>query len=57
MGGKGGSPDILAEYLNDSGFEVIEKDEIYYVPNEDEKLAAYKLGQDLVAAAKKLDLE
>ena len=31
--------------------------DIYYVPNEDEKLAAYKLGQDLVAAAKKLDLE
>ena len=37
--------------------QLIEKDEIYYVPNEDEKLAAYKLGQDLVAAAKKLDLE
>ena len=56
MGGKGGSPNIIAEYLTDSGFDVIDTDEIMYVPTEEEKLEAYDLGVKLVKEAKKLEL-
>lgn len=57
MGGKGGSPNIIAEYLNDSGFDVINTDEIKYVPTEEEKIEAFELGRQLVKAAKELKIE
>ena len=56
MCGKGGSPNIIAEYLTESGFDVIDTDEIMYVPTEEEKLEAYDLGVKLVKEAKKLEL-
>ncbi|MDR2967776.1 MAG: FprA family A-type flavoprotein [Methanobacteriaceae archaeon] len=54
MGGKGGSPEILAKDLNDCGFDVIDSCEIYYIPNEEEEEQCFKLGQKLVEEAKKL---
>jgi flavorubredoxin len=54
MGGKGGAVEKLAKELNESGFRVIGEDEVYYVPNEEEKIDAFELGRKLVEEAKKL---
>jgi len=54
MGGKGGACEILANDLNDYGFDVIDQSELYYVPNEEENEECFKLGQKLVEEAKKL---
>ncbi|OWT32434.1 MBL fold metallo-hydrolase [Methanobrevibacter sp. 87.7] len=56
MGGKGGTVEFLKDELNNCGFNVIDTDEIYYIPTEDEKLDSYELGRKLVQEAKKLDL-
>jgi len=54
MGGKGGATEIIAKELNDCGFDVIDTTEVYYVPDEEEKVSCFKLGQKLVEEAKKL---
>ena len=54
MGGKGGSPELLANDLNDCGFDVVDSCEIFYVPDEEENEQCFKLGQKLVEEAKKL---
>ncbi|KZX15906.1 nitric oxide reductase [Methanobrevibacter cuticularis] len=54
MGGKGGAPEKLANSLNESGFKVIDESEIYYLPDEKEKVNCFELGQKLVQEAKKL---
>lgn len=56
MGGRGGAPEFIANELNETGFEVIEQQEIYYVPDEENDNDSFKLGQKLVEAAKKLDI-
>lgn len=37
MGRKGGTVDILAKELNESGFDVIDTFEVYHVPDEEKK--------------------
>jgi len=54
MGGKGGATEIIAKELNEFGFDVIDNCEVYYVPDEEEKVSCFKLGQKLVEEAKKL---
>lgn len=54
MGGKGGGPESLAKDLGESGFDVIDTCEVYYVPDEEESEACFKLGQKLVEEAKKI---
>jgi flavorubredoxin len=54
MGGKGGSPKILADLLNDSGFKVINQNEVLYVPNDEEQEKSFELGKKLAQEAKKL---
>lgn len=54
MGGKGGVPEMLAEELGQCGFDVVDTEEIYYVPNEDENKASFELGKKLVEECKKL---
>ncbi|MDL2246559.1 FprA family A-type flavoprotein [Methanobrevibacter sp. OttesenSCG-928-K11] len=54
MGGKGGTPEFLAKELSDCGFNVVDTEEIYYVPNDEEKLVSFELGRKLVQEAKKL---
>lgn len=54
MGGKGGSVEIIAKDLAESGFNVIDQQEIYYVPDEENDIDSFKLGQKLVEEAKKL---
>ncbi|MCC7553010.1 MAG: FprA family A-type flavoprotein [Methanobacteriaceae archaeon] len=54
MGGQGGSPEKLAKELSESGFNVINSQEIIFVPTEDEELDSFKLGEELVKEAKKL---
>ncbi|KZX11179.1 FprA family A-type flavoprotein [Methanobrevibacter filiformis] len=54
MGGKGGAPEKLAEELNGAGFKVINKQEIYYLPTEEQKVDAFDLGVKLVEEARKL---
>ena len=56
MGGRGGAPEFIANELNDCGFNVIDQQEIYYVPDGENDLDSYKLGQKLVEEAKKLNL-
>ena len=56
MGGKGGTVEFLKDELNSCGFDVVDTDEIYYIPTEDEKIYSYELGRKLVQEAKKLDL-
>ncbi|MDD5960271.1 MAG: FprA family A-type flavoprotein [Methanobrevibacter wolinii] len=56
MGGKGGTVEFLKDELNSCGFDVVDTDEIYYIPTEDEKIDSYELGRKLVQEAKKLDL-
>ncbi|KZX10349.1 FprA family A-type flavoprotein [Methanobrevibacter curvatus] len=54
MGGQGGASKYIAEKLNEYGFNVIAEDEILYLPNEEQKVDAFELGQKLVQEAKKL---
>ncbi|MDR2623122.1 MAG: FprA family A-type flavoprotein [Methanobrevibacter sp.] len=54
MGGKGGSPGIIANLLNDSGFKIIDQEEVLYVPNDEEQEFAFELGKKLAQEAKKL---
>ncbi|WP_409200208.1 FprA family A-type flavoprotein [Methanobrevibacter sp. DSM 116169] len=54
MGGKGGAPKKLAEEISDYGFNVINEQEIKYVPTNEEETDSFKLGQQLVEEAKKL---
>ena len=54
MGGKGGSPEILAKYLDGCGFSVIDSQEIKYRPNDNDNTTSFELGKKLVEACKKL---
>ena len=54
MGGKGGTPAMLAEELNNCGFDVVESQEITFVPNAEEEEASYELGKKLAQACKEL---
>ena len=54
MGGKGGTPEVLAEELGNCGFDVVDTQEIYFVPTSDEDDASYELGVKLAKACKEL---
>ena len=54
MGGKGGTPEMLAEELDKCGFDVVDTQEIYYVPTAEEDNASYELGVKLAKACKEL---
>jgi flavorubredoxin len=54
MGGKGGAVETIAKELSGSGFNVIDQQEIYYVPDEENNVDSFKLGQKLVEEAKKI---
>ena len=56
MGGRGGSVEFIANELTECGFDVIDQEEIYYVPDDDNKERAFELGVKVVEAAKKLEL-
>ncbi|MBO6104338.1 MAG: FprA family A-type flavoprotein, partial [Methanobrevibacter sp.] len=56
MGGRGGAVEFIANELADCGFEVLDQQEIYYVPDAEDDDASFKLGQKLVEEAKKLEL-
>lgn len=54
MGGKGGSPEQLAKELDTYGFDVIDTQEITFVPTADEEEASFELGKKLAQECKKL---
>ena len=54
MGGKGGTPAMLAEELGNYGFDVVDSQEITFVPNAEEDEASYNLGVALAKACKEL---
>ena len=54
MGGKGGTPAMLAEELNNYGVDVIDSQEITFVPTAEEDAASYDLGVALAKACKEL---
>lgn len=54
MGGKGGSPQKIADELSTCGFDIVDTQEIYYVPDADEDEASYELGVKLAKACKEL---
>lgn len=54
MGGKGGSPKALADDLSQYGFDVVDTEEIYFVPNNEEKVNSFELGKKLVEECEKL---
>ena len=56
MGGRGGAVEFIANELADCGFEVLDQQEIYYVPDGEDDDTSFKLGQKLVEEAKKLEL-
>jgi len=56
MGGRGGSVEFIANELTECGFDVIDQEEIYYVPDDENKERAFELGVKVVEAAKKLEL-
>ncbi len=56
MGGRGGAVEFIANELADCGFEVLDQQEIYYVPADEDDDTSFKLGQKLVEEAKKLEL-
>ena len=56
MGGRGGSVEFIANELTEGGFDVIDQEEIYYVPDDENKERAFELGVKVVEAAKKLEL-
>ena len=56
MGGRGGAVEFTANELTECGFEVLDQQEIYYVPDGEDDDTSFKLGQKLVEEAKKLEL-
>ena len=54
MGGKGGTAKKLAEKLENYGFDVVDSQEIYYIPTEEENIDSYELGKTLAKACKEL---
>jgi flavorubredoxin len=54
MGGKGGTPAMLAEELGNCGFDIVDTQEITFVPNAEEEEASYELGKKLAQACKEL---
>jgi flavorubredoxin len=56
MGGRGGAVEFIANELAECGFEVLDQQEIYYVPDAEDDDTSFKLGQKLVEEAKKLEL-
>ena len=54
MGGKGGAPKMLADDLATYGFDVIDSQEIVFVPTKDEEEASFELGKKLAQECKKL---
>ena len=56
MGGRGGAVEFIANELTECGFEVLDQQEIYYVPDGEDEETSFALGQKLVEAAKKLEL-
>ena len=56
MGGRGGSVEFIANELTECGFDVIDQEEIYYVPDDENKERSFELGVKVVEAAKKLEL-
>ena len=56
MGGRGGAVEFIANELTECGFEVLDQQEIYYVPDGEDDDTSFKLGQKLVEEAKKLEL-
>lgn len=54
MGGKGGAPEILANELGEYGFDVVDSQEIYYLPDDEDSINSFKLGEKLVEECKKL---
>ena len=54
MGGRGGAPEKLAHDLTDCGFQVKDRYEIYYVPDEDELNQCYQTGKKLAQEIKNL---
>ena len=56
MGGRGGAVEFIANELTECGFEVLDQQEIYYVPDGEDDETSFKLGQKLVEEAKKLEL-
>lgn len=54
MGGKGGTPEKLAADLEDCGFQVKDRYEVYYVPDSDELDQCYQTGKKLAQEIKGL---
>jgi len=52
MGGRGGSPSIISRDLKECGFQVQEKYEIMYVPDEDELNKCFLMGKKLAKELK-----
>ena len=56
MGGRGGAVEFIANELTECGFEVLDQQEIYYVPDGEDEETSFALEQKLVEEAKKLEL-
>lgn len=54
MGGRGGAPEVLARDLKESGFNVKDEYELYYVPDEDELEKCFQIGKKLAEDVKNL---
>ncbi len=54
MGGQGGAPEVLARDLKESGFNVKDEYELYYVPDEDELEKCFQIGKKLAQDVKNL---
>ena len=54
MGGRGGAPAKLAEELGNCGFDIVDTQEIYFVPSADLDEASYELGKNIAQACKEL---
>ncbi len=54
MGGKGGTPEKLAEELKNCGFDVKDQYEVYYVPDADELDQCFETGKKLAQEIKGL---
>lgn len=54
MVGKGGAHAMIAEDLDAYGFDVIDSQEIVFVPNDEEQTASFNLGVKLAQKYKKL---
>ncbi len=54
MGGKGGTPEKLANDLKDCGFQVKDQYEVYYVPDADELDHSFQTGKKLAQKIKEL---